>query len=88
MWDQADAVISALDGSDRRIVLRNAPAARYVETGHLVYAASDRLMAAPFDVEARRVIGDTVPLPEPVNAPRANEVGIIAVTGEASVSRL
>jgi eukaryotic-like serine/threonine-protein kinase len=67
MWDQADAVISALDGSDRRIVLRNAPAARYVETGHLVYAASDRLMAAPFDAEARRVIGDTVPLPEPVN---------------------
>jgi len=67
MWDQADIVVRALDGSDRQVVLRNAPAARYAETGHLVYGAGDRLMAAPFDLAARRVTGDGVPLPEPVN---------------------
>jgi hypothetical protein len=71
MWDQADAIIRAVDGSDRQVVLKNAPAARYVETGHLVYGAREgargRLMAVPFDLDSRRVTGEAVELPEPVH---------------------
>ncbi len=74
MWEQADAVIRALDGRDRQVVLRNAPAARYAETGHLVYGAGGRLLAVPFDLSARRVTGEAVPLPESVNTSVATGV--------------
>ncbi len=69
---QADAVIRALDGSDRRIVLGGAAAARYVETGHLLYSAGERVMAVPFDLAARRVTGEAVALAEPINVSLTN----------------
>lgn len=54
--------ILSLETGERRVLLRDAADARYVPTGHLVYVASRRLMAAPFDLRTLRVTGGSVGL--------------------------
>jgi eukaryotic-like serine/threonine-protein kinase len=64
LFNRATAVVRALDGSSREVVLDNAPGVRYSETGHLLYGLNGRLHAAPFDAAARRVTGPVVTLPQ------------------------
>jgi eukaryotic-like serine/threonine-protein kinase len=47
---------------ERRTILRGGGRARYVPTGHLVYAAGGTLYAAAFDLERLEVRGDAVPV--------------------------
>ncbi len=47
---------------ERKVLLEGGTDARYVSTGHLVYAHMGTLMAAPFDVEKLEVTGDPVAL--------------------------
>ena len=46
--------------------MRGGRDARYVETGHLVYARSGTLLAVPFDLDRLEVTGGPVPLVEGV----------------------
>ena len=55
-WDTARVVVQAADGS-RRTLLEHATDARYVATGHLVYAASDGVHAIAFDAQRLAVEG-------------------------------
>ena len=48
---------------ESRIVATSSGAARYVATGHLVYAFGSHLRVLAFDLEARRSHGDPVSLP-------------------------
>jgi serine/threonine-protein kinase len=52
----------SLETGERKVVLENARQARYLSTGHLVYALSrtGNLMAVPFDLAALEVTGDSV----------------------------
>ena len=50
----------ALDTGKRRVLLKDAADARYVSTGHLLYAERERLLVAPFDLRALKVTGDPV----------------------------
>ena len=54
----------SLETGERKVVLENARQARYLSTGHLVYeqSATGNLMAAPFDLAALEVTGDSVPV--------------------------
>jgi serine/threonine-protein kinase len=47
---------------ERHTILRGGGRARYVPTGHLVYAAAGTLYAAAFDVEGLQLRGDAVPV--------------------------
>ena len=49
-WDEADIAIESLSSGERRVLLTGGSDARYVATGHLVYALEDVLFALPFDV--------------------------------------
>jgi len=55
-----DSRIAAISLTDRTIktVLTSAACARYLPTGHLVYQAGGRLMAAPFDSRELRIVGE------------------------------
>jgi len=46
--------------------LGEATTAAYVATGHVVYGSRGRLMAAPFDLEKRKVLGNPVPVADDV----------------------
>src|SRR5262249_10518425 len=65
-FETAQIVVQAL-GSDRRhVVVERGADARYVPTGHLVYALAGTLLGVPFDVTRLAVTGEAVPLVENV----------------------
>jgi serine/threonine-protein kinase len=62
-WDEAEIVVQALDTGERKTLLRDGADARYVPTGHLVYALGDVLYAVPFDLDRLEV---TAAAPTPI----------------------
>ena len=65
-WDAAQIVVQSLVTGERVVLIEGGRDARYVETGHLVYALNGVLFAVAFDRDARQVLGGPVPLVEGV----------------------
>ena len=61
-WDNAQVVVQSLRSGERTVVLEGGSDARYVPTGHLVYALGDRLFGIAFDVDSLSVTSAAVPL--------------------------
>jgi serine/threonine-protein kinase len=59
-WDGARVVVQSISTDRRTVVLANGKAARYLPTGHLVYALDDVLFAAPFDLTSLTTTGPAV----------------------------
>jgi serine/threonine-protein kinase len=92
------SVVGVLDlGTGKtRILLEDANFARYVPSGHLVFARDGLVHVVPFDADRREVTGAPVPLPEPVLYELENGVPHLAfsnggtlayVAGEGSPKR-
>ena len=56
-WDTADIVVESLATGERKTIIRGGSDARYLRTGHIVYAASGSVFAVPFDTQRREVTG-------------------------------
>jgi serine/threonine-protein kinase len=56
-WDKAKVVVQTLKTGTRKIVIDGGSAARYLSTGHLVYAVGTTLLAVPFDLKQQKTIG-------------------------------
>ena len=65
-WDEAQIVVQSLESGERQILWEGGSDARYVPTGHLVYALEDVLFALPFDLASLEVSGGPVPVVEGV----------------------
>ena len=64
-YSDAQIIISALDGSDRRVLIAGGSDARYVPTGHILYWHEGSLWAVPFDLSTRQLTGSAaVVLPD------------------------
>jgi eukaryotic-like serine/threonine-protein kinase len=61
-WDAAEIVAQSLTTGERKTLIRGGSDARYVPTGHLVYAFRDGLLGVAFDWQTLTVSGDAVPL--------------------------
>ena len=61
-WDAAEILVQSLDTGERKVLWKGGSDARYVPTGHLIYALDDALFALPFDLERLEVSGGPVPL--------------------------
>jgi serine/threonine-protein kinase len=59
-WDSAAVVAQSLKSGTRKILLSNAADARYVRSGHLVYAVEDGLYAIRFDPKTLATKGGPV----------------------------
>ena len=64
LWVEAEIVVEQLATGERTVVIEGGSDARYLPTGHLVYALGETLLAVPFDVERLTVTGSPVPLVE------------------------
>lgn len=64
--DAAQIVVQSLESGLRRVVIDRATDARYVPTGHLVYASRGALKAVPFDVPTLTATGPPIRLVEDV----------------------
>ena len=63
----AQIVVHSLESGEQRVLLENGSDARYVPTGHLVFAREATLIAVPFDLATLSVTGPEVPVLEDVN---------------------
>jgi len=77
-WDKAQTIVQSLNSGERKVVLRGGSDARYLPTGHLVYALGGTLLAVPFDVTKGEVQGGPVPILEGVMR------SLIPATGSAA----
>jgi eukaryotic-like serine/threonine-protein kinase len=66
-WDQADVVVQSLRTGQRTVVLRGGSEAKYLLSGHLVYAIGTTLFAVAFDINRLTVSGGAVPVVENVS---------------------
>jgi serine/threonine protein kinase/Tol biopolymer transport system component len=66
-------VAQSINGDDRTVVWEGGSAAKYLPTGHMVYAQGNTLFAIRFDPDARAVDGGQVPIVEGVR--RSNTGG-------------
>jgi eukaryotic-like serine/threonine-protein kinase len=76
-WDRGRVVLRHLSSGEDVTVLEGGSDARYVATGHLVYAVGGNLFAVRFNLQDRRVEGAAVPLVHGVRR------GAPALTGSA-----
>ena len=58
-WDAAQVVVESLSSGERTVLLQGSDA-RYVATGHLLYALDDAVFAVPFDPGRRTLLGGPV----------------------------
>jgi serine/threonine protein kinase len=72
-WDRSDIVAYSLATGERTLLVAGGMDARYVPTGHLVYALGDTLFGIAFDAKSLRVSGGPVPLVQGVQ--RAGNTG-------------
>jgi len=61
-WNRAQIVLQSLSTSERIVLVNGGRDARYLPTGHLVYAVNGVLFVAPFDAGGRRFTGNAVPV--------------------------
>ena len=59
-WDEAQIVVQSLSSGKRTVVVKGGSDARYLRTGHLVYAFGDKLLGVPFDVDRLAAAGEGV----------------------------
>jgi serine/threonine-protein kinase len=65
-WNQAQIVAQSLTTGERRVLINAGRDARYVPTGHLVYALNNVIYAVRFDASRVQVVGGSVSLVEGV----------------------
>jgi serine/threonine-protein kinase len=65
-WDTARVVAQALDSGKRTTIVEGGSHARYLPTGHIVYAVGGILFAVPFDPQRLVTTGAAVPVVEGV----------------------
>jgi serine/threonine-protein kinase len=79
-WERARIVVQPIGSGDRTTVIDGGTDARYLPSGHIVYARSGVLFAVLFDPGRLRVLGSPVPVVEGVKR------SLIANTGTAHFS--
>ena len=93
LWDKANVIVRSLTSGEQRILIQGSDA-RYVPTGHLVYAIRGTVFGVPFDVRRLAVTGGPVPLVEGVRrastvvgaSTGVSAVGLGGLTGAANFS--
>ena len=61
-WNRANIVVESLKTKQRVTLVEGGRDARYLASGHLIYAVNGALLAAPFDLAARRITAGAVPV--------------------------
>jgi serine/threonine protein kinase/Tol biopolymer transport system component len=83
-YDESRIAVLSLQTGKWRAILEGGSCARYVPSGHIVYAHGGSLMAAPFDLQHLQVTGKPVPVLEDLVTTAATSGGAeydIAPTG-------
>jgi serine/threonine-protein kinase len=83
-----DAKIALLDRKTGRIriLLEGGSMARYCPPGYLLYVRARSLLAVPFDVNRREIVGEPFPVPEKIAGDPSSGIGYFAAGSEGSLA--
>jgi len=84
-WDKADIVVQSVPGGERRTVIHGGSNARYVATGHLVYAVGGNLLAVPFDAATQQVALAPVAVLEGVRRALSTQIAQFSISDTGSL---
>ena len=79
-WDKARVVVQSLGSDERKTLFVGGSDARYVPTGHLVYAVAGRVFAVAFDERRLEVKGSHVPMIEGVRRSATSDAANFSVS--------
>src|SRR6266581_8053661 len=85
-FDDARIAVQSLETGERRTLLEGGTYARYVPSGHLVYAHAGGLLAVPFDLKRLEVTGTPVSILEGVSMSSLNGVAQFSFSGDGSLA--
>ena len=74
-WDKAKVVVQSLSSGQRKTLIEGGSDARYIPSGHVVYAVAGSLFAVAFDVDRLEVRGAPVSVVEGVRRADASSTG-------------
>jgi serine/threonine protein kinase len=80
VWDDARIAAASLTSGERTVLLEGGTDARYVASGHIVYALDDGLFAVAFDAPSLRVTSGPVSMVEGLSRARVAASANYAVT--------
>ena len=80
---EGQVVVQSLKSGDRKVLINGGRYARYVPTGHLVYALGATLLAAPFDAAKLQLTGSPVPIVEGIRS--TNDGGSFSFSNNGSM---
>jgi serine/threonine-protein kinase len=75
-WDKAHIVVHSFKSGDRKTLIEGGSDARYLPTGHIVYALGGTLLAVPFDLRRLEVTGGPIPIVEGVSRSLGGQTGV------------
>src|SRR5687767_15642680 len=75
-WDKAQIVTQSLRSGERKTLVDGGSDARYVPTGHLVYALGGIVFAVPMNLRRLEVTGGPVPIVEGVRRTTTSMTGV------------
>jgi hypothetical protein len=84
-WDKAQVVVQPLASGERKPLIVGGSDARYVPTGHIVYALGGRVFAIAFDLQRLEVKGSPVPVVEGVRRSATSDAANFSVSGTGSL---
>ncbi len=83
-WDKARIVAQTTKSGERKVLMEGGSDARYLPTGHLVYAREGVVFAVPFDAARLQTAGSPVPVVEGVSRPNSSLTGAAHLTVSAT----
>ncbi len=84
-WDKAQVVVQSFASGERKTLIVGGSDARYVPTGHILYALGGRVFAVAFDVRRLEVKGDPVPMIEGVRRSATSDAANFGVSSTGSL---
>jgi Tol biopolymer transport system component len=75
-WDKAQIVVQSIKSGARKVIVDGGSDARYLTTGHIVYAVGGTVYAVPFDLRTLKTTGVAFPVLEGVRRAFVGATGI------------
>jgi hypothetical protein len=79
-WNNAKIVLFSLPAGERRDLIEGGSDARYLPTGHLIYAHRATLLAMPFDLRSMSTTGSPTPVLEGVARSAGGRTGVVQLS--------
>ena len=85
LWDTGQIVVQSVESREDRTVVWTGSDARYVSTGHLIYALDEDLFAIQFDLDTLETSGSAVSLEQGMLRAATSDSANYGVSGEGTL---